>query len=110
MVSAAVKKMAAALEMPSGKAAPLLYDLLSELVNVQNEHRPYKWGAIRIIHSSETLLAEYAVRCLLNPSESAYWGYQVARHYAERYDSHFGTGLIPVSAPLVDDIVEFWRG
>lgn len=34
--------------------------------------------------------------------------YQTARHYAERYASRLGTGLIPESAPLVQDIVDFW--
>jgi hypothetical protein len=55
------------------------------------------------------LLFEYAIRCLLSPShEIGYWAYQTARHYAERYDSHYGTGLIPASLPLVEDIAGFW--
>jgi hypothetical protein len=29
--------------------------------------------------------------------------------YAERYDSHHGTGLIPASAPMMEEIADFWR-
>ena len=29
--------------------------------------------------------------------------------YAERYDSRYGSGLIPSSAPMVDEIAGFWR-
>jgi hypothetical protein len=33
---------------------------------------------------------------------------QAARHYAERYNPRYGTGLIPESASAVDDIAAFW--
>src|SRR5204863_2359495 len=33
---------------------------------------------------------------------------QMARDYAERYDSSHGTGLTPASAPLLQDIADFW--
>ena len=32
----------------------------------------------------------------------------MARYYAERYDSRYPVGLIPASAPMVKDIVDFW--
>jgi hypothetical protein len=32
----------------------------------------------------------------------------MARNYAERYDSRYPGGLIPKSAPLVQDMVDFW--
>ena len=35
-------------------------------------------------------------------------GYELARNYAERYDSRYGTGLSPQSAPFVEDIANFW--
>ena len=61
-----------------------------------------------IIHSTEVLLIEYALSCLLQPAASADWGYHLARQYAERYNSRYGTGLIPESAPLVEYIADFW--
>jgi hypothetical protein len=102
--------MTATLEMPPGSASPKLRELLGELVSVQDEHRHGRRGTVRTIWSKETLLAEYAVGCLLGSEDSSHWGYQVARHYAERYDPSFGTGLIPQSAPVVDDIVGFLLG
>ncbi len=42
------------------------------------------------------------------PSHASILGYQVARKYAEKYDPHYGTGLIPKSAPMMDEIAEFW--
>ena len=108
LMTKAVKKMSASLKMTASVAQPILSDLLGELIGSQNEHRPTKWGSVRSIWSQEVLLAEYACRCLLDPQNSSYWSYQVARHYAERYDPKYGTGLIPISAPLVEDIVGFW--
>ena len=35
-------------------------------------------------------------------------GYRLARQYAERYNPRYGSGLIPASAPFVEDIAEFW--
>jgi hypothetical protein len=61
-----------------------------------------------MIHSTEVLLIEYALSCLLQPTASADWGYRLARQYAERYNSRYGTGLIPESAPMVEDIADFW--
>ena len=66
------------------------------------------WGPVRIIHSTEVLLIEYALSCLFQPTASADWGYQLARQCAERYNTRYGTGLIPASAPLVEAIADFW--
>ena len=38
----------------------------------------------------------------------AYWSYQMARDYAERYNSSCGSGLTSEYAPLVAEIAEFW--
>ena len=76
-----------------------LWALLSDVRAIQNTYRNQAWGPVRIIHSTEVLLIEYALSCLLQPTASADWGYHLARQYAERYDSRYGTGLIPESAP-----------
>jgi hypothetical protein len=86
-----------------------LRDLLWEMRSQQNEHERIKWGSVRIIHDADLLLFEYAVESLLaSPQAAAIWAYQTARHYAERYDSRHPSGLVPASAPLVQDIVDFW--
>jgi hypothetical protein len=39
---------------------------------------------------------------------SAEWRYRIARQYAERYDARYPRGLTPESAPMVEDITDFW--
>ena len=108
LVIKAAKSMAAELR-PRTPSARALYKLLNELVTVQDEYKPMKWGSVRIILSKETLLAEHAVNCLLHPDESVFWGYQIVSYYAVRYDSRHPWPLVPASAPLVEDIADFWR-
>ena len=58
----------------------------------------------------QVLIIENSLRCVLSwtVEEAGYWAYHAARDYAERYDPHYGTGLIPESAPMVKAIVGFW--
>jgi hypothetical protein len=85
-----------------------LWGLLGRMQAEQNEHRSIPFGAVREIHDWELLVAENAVSCMLNPREAGQWAYQIARDYTERYDPDHGTGLIPESAPLVQEVVDFW--
>ena len=96
------------LEHPIEAEADLVRAWLSDVRAVQNTYRNQAWGPVRIIHSTEVLLIEYALSCLLQPTASADWGYRIARQYAERYNSRYGTGLIPESASMVEDIADFW--
>jgi hypothetical protein len=88
----------------------LLYDLLAEAKDVNNVYEPSRWGAIRVIQNRQVLIIENSLRCVLSwtAEEAGYWAYHAARDYAERYDPHYGTGLIPESAPMVKAIVGFW--
>jgi hypothetical protein len=105
----ALSAMEAWMQAPTEARHRQLRDLLAQVRDEQNEHRRIKWGSVRIIHDSDLLLVEYALHCLLGPADqSGHWAYQTARHYAERYNAHFGTGLIPESAPFVQDIADFW--
>ena len=56
----------------------------------------------------ELLVVETALQCALHPWASSDLGYRLARQYAERYNSRYGSGLITESAPFVEDIAEFW--
>jgi hypothetical protein len=56
----------------------------------------------------ELVVVETALECVLRPWASPDLGYCLARQYAERYNSRYGTGLIPESAPMVEDIADFW--
>ena len=108
VVDEAIRQMARYVEEPSEEAADLVGAWLTDVRAIQNTYRNQGWGPVRIIHSTEVLLIEYALSCLLQPTASGDWGYHLARQYAERYDPRYGTGLIPESAPFVEDIADFW--
>jgi hypothetical protein len=108
VVDEAIRQMQRYLEKPTEEAADLVRAWLSDIRAIQNTYRNQAWGPVRTIHSTEVLLIEYALSCLLQPTASADWGYHLARQCAERYNSRYGTGLIPDSAPLVEDMADFW--
>ena len=108
VVDEAVRQMQQYIEHPTQEDADLVQVRLTDVRAIQNTYRNQAWGPVRVIHSTEVLLIEYALSCLLQPTASADWGYRLARQYAERYDSRYGTGLIPESVPLVEDIADFW--
>jgi hypothetical protein len=108
LVAKALKHMEAYVEERSDQAERALWAVQSEVRGVQNTYKKHQWGPVRVIHSSEVLLIEYVLYCLLQPTASVDWGYRIARQYAERYSSRYGTGLIPESAPMVEDIADFW--
>jgi hypothetical protein len=94
---------------PTEELRRALRDLLGRMRAEQNEYENIAWGAVRLVSDWELLLFEYALSCLLGPAtECGYWAYQTARHYAERYTPSQGTGLISSSAPLVQDVADFW--
>jgi hypothetical protein len=86
-----------------------LWGLLQELRSLQDTYENHEWGPVRIVSSSETLVVEYAVECFLSASQAPYWAYLLARTYAEEYDCRYGNGLVPKSAPMMEDIARFWR-
>jgi hypothetical protein len=108
VVDEAIRQMQRYIEHPTQETPDLVQARLSDVRAIQNTYRNQGWGPVRIIHSTEVLLIEYALSCLLQRTASADWGYHLARQYAERYNSRYGTGLIPASAPLVEDIADFW--
>jgi hypothetical protein len=108
VVADAIQHMTRYVDAPTGQESAMLRQLLAQLCAVQDRYEQQAWGPVRIIESTEVLMIEMALSCLLQPTASADWGYRIARQYAECYDSRYGTGLIPESAPLVEDIAEFW--
>ena len=104
----AVREMTEYLMRRTNEAEPSLRKLLSELRNAQDRHENQRWGKVRIIESMELVVVETALECFLHPWASSDLGYRIARQYAERYDARYGTGLIPESAPQVEEFAEFW--
>src|SRR6266542_832678 len=86
-----------------------LWELLRQLEAEHNDYRRIYGGPVRTIEDSDLLHVEYALHTpLADVASVPVWAYKTARHYAERYDPSHGTGLIPESAPLVQDIADFW--
>jgi hypothetical protein len=107
-MDAAMEGIHSYLAEPTRETELVLWAARRELESAQSETRDTQWATVRTIHSREALVVENAVHCILDPRNSATWGYRLARDYAERYDPRHGTGLVPESAPLVRDIAEFW--
>jgi hypothetical protein len=109
LMTDALHEMEAWSRQPTEGRRQRLWDLRAQIRNQQNEYENIKWGAVRLVNDWDLLLFEYALHCLLHPpDEAGYWAYQVARHYAERYQSSQGTGLVSSSIPLLQDIADFW--
>jgi hypothetical protein len=108
VVDEALRQMERYIEESTEENKDLVRAWLSNARAFQNRHKKLAWGSVRIIESKEMLIIEEALSCLLQPTASADLGYRIARHYAERYDSSYSTGLIPESAPMVKDIADFW--
>jgi hypothetical protein len=108
LVERAAEQLQSYVEGPGDPKREDLRELLRELESVNDEYESIPYGMVRIIRDKNVLIVEHAVRCVLSPHFAPSQAYYLARNYAERYDPRYGTGLIPVSAPLVMDIVDFW--
>jgi hypothetical protein len=109
LMDRAIKEMGSYLDDPTKERKERLYPLLREMEQEQDEHKRIGWGTVRIVRSMELLVVENAMKSILREDEAPTWLYQAARDYAERYDSRHGTGLIPASAPMMQEIADFWR-
>ena len=108
LIAASIPAMTGYLKSPTETAETKLWELYEQAKEAQNKVEHQQWGDVRIIECWELLIVETAMECMLHPMHASIIGYQVARKYAEKYDPHFGTGLIPKSAPMVEEIAEFW--
>ena len=83
---------------------------LSRLKNSQDQYKRVKWTTVRIITSRDLLILENILQCLLLPTDIAVsYAYKATRNYVEKYNPHYGTGLIPESIPMLEKIICFWN-
>jgi len=110
LAAEAFEQIEACLQRRTESRKRRLYESLSQARKANNEYRNIPYGVVRSIKSWRVLLVEKAIYCALaeDVTVAGHWAYQAARDYAEKYDPHYGTGLIPISAPLVAHIAEFW--
>ena len=104
----AVAAMAEHLDGASARTRSHLADVFARVEREQDTVRPVAWGQVRVINDRPLLVIEDALRCLLWPQQAPQIAYQAARDFAEEYDPTHGTGLIPASAPFVEQIAAFW--
>jgi hypothetical protein len=108
LITRSVERLGRYVERPSDQEREAIRELLRELESVNDEYESIPYGMVRIIRDKNVLIVEDAVQCVLSSHSAPSRAYHLARDYAERYDPRYGTGLIPESAPLVMDIVDFW--
>jgi hypothetical protein len=104
----AVGVMQEHLAQASAQSRLRLADVLERVHGMQNKVVPVAWGVARVVDDRFLLIIEGALQCLLSPQAGPQLAYQTARQFAERYDPRYGTGLIPASAPFVEEIAAFW--
>jgi len=108
LAAQAVRGMAKHLKERTPEQESRLHTLLNVIRNVQADFERKSWRPVRLIHSWELLTVETALECVLRPHVSELLAYDLARQYSERDSARYGSGLLPDSAPMVEDIAEFW--
>jgi hypothetical protein len=109
LVDRAVKELKPYLTDPTEERKERLSSLCREIEAEQNEFERIGWNMVRILKSRDLVVVEESLKSVLKGHEAAIWAYQAAKDYAERYDARYGTGLIPRSTPMVEEIAGFWR-
>lgn len=110
LIVEAVTLMRKHLRQPNEQSLTALRAMRQKVEGVQTYPGKEIWGhPIRDIHSREVLVVEDALQCMLTPQAAPFWAYQTARDYTEQYNPSCGTGLVPESVPMLEDIIEFWR-
>lgn len=110
IIKRSLKLMHEFIKEPEEKNISSLRELLEKVQAVQNKTRSGPYGSvIRTIHSTDVLVIEDSIRCMLYTDDAPYWAYKLARDYTEKYNSSHGTGLIPESILMLEDIILFWK-
>ena len=110
LMTASVHAMRRHLEESTDATLSELRKLRPEVKAVQTYSGKQVWGRVmRTIQSRDVLIIEDALDCILYPHAAAELAYKAARDYSERYNAHYGTGLIPESVPMLEDIIQFWK-
>ncbi len=109
LVDRAVKELKTYVTNPIEDRKERLASLCREIEAEQNEYEKIGWNRVRMLKSRDLVVVEESLKSVVRDYEAGIWAYQSAKDYAERYDSQYGTGLLPSSAPMVEEFAEFWR-
>ena len=108
LIAEGVKVMTRHLRKPTEQTKTRLKELLAEAKEAQSKVEHQRWADVRLVECWDLLIVETAMECILQPWYSSAIGYQLARKHAEKFDSRYGPGLNPKSAPMMEEIAEFW--
>jgi hypothetical protein len=109
LVDRVIKELTPNVANPAEERGARLSTLCEELRSEQKEYLKRGWNVGRMLKHKDLVLVEECVRSVLRRSEASFWAYHASKDYVVRYDAHYGFGLIPSSAPMVEEIAEFWR-
>ncbi len=109
LVDRAVEELKPYVTDPTEGGKERLASLCREMEAEQDEHKKIGWNTVRMLKSMDLVVVEECLKSVIGGSESSIWAYHAARDYAERYEARYGSGLIPSSAPMVEEIAGFWR-
>ncbi len=109
LVDRAVKELKPYLTDPTEERKERLSSLCREMEAEQNEYERIGWNIVRMVRSKDLVVVEESLKSVVRGYEAAIWAYHAAKDYAERYDARYPSGLIPSSAPMVEEIAGFWR-
>ncbi len=109
LVDRAIKEFKPYLADPTEERIARLSSLCREMELEQNEYKKIGWNMVRMLKSVDLFVVEKCLRIVLMRSEAPFWAYHAFKDYVVRFDARYGSGLIPSSAPVVEEIVEFWR-
>ena len=85
LVSETLSRMESYIESPNPDNRSALRAVLPKLQQIQGQ-RDGPYGAlIIVVYNRYVFLVESALRCLLYPEMSSRLGYELAKHYAERF-------------------------
>ena len=109
LVDRVIKELTPYLAYPTEEGKARLASLCREMASEQKEYKKIGWNVGRMLKYRDLVLVEECVRSVLSRSEAPFWAYHASKDYVVRFDARYGSGLIPSSAPMVEEIGEFWR-
>jgi hypothetical protein len=109
LVDRVITELTPYLADPTEERQARLSSLCKEMKSEQKEYMKSGWSVGRMLKYRDLVLVEECVRSVLSRSEAPFWAYHASKDYVVRFDARYGSGLIPSSAPFVEEITEFWR-
>jgi hypothetical protein len=109
LVDRAASELNSYLADPTEERQGRLLSLYEEMQSEEKEYMKSGWNVSRMLKHRDLVLVEECLRMVLSRSEAPFWAYHASKDYVVRSDARYGSGLIPNSAPFVEEIVEFWR-